>query len=246
MSLPGCSTYCLMDRPLDEALALLAAETDLVEILSDSLHSLFVHREVCESFDLAYTVHAPTTDINLATENETMRHASVEAIAGLARICDEVGARRLVIHPGFCMEPSLWQASEEALSRSLHDLATLQDEVSVVLAVENMGSWTCCHFRDPALLPVLDDLGLGFTLDVGHAALTGTLDTFLAEARPVHLHLHDNDGQSDLHAACGSGSIDFSAVMAAVPRSATAVVEVLDPGAVRPSLAYLEGEKKRA
>ncbi|QSZ67107.1 sugar phosphate isomerase/epimerase [Methanofollis aquaemaris] len=246
MGFPGCSTYCLMDRPLDEALALLAAETNLVEVLSDSLHTLFVHQEVCDSFDLAYTVHAPTTDINLAAANESMRHASVEVIADLARICDEVGACRLVVHPGFCMEPFLWQASEQALFRSLHDLAALQDEVSVVLAVENMGSWTCCHFRDPALLPVLDDLGLGFVLDVGHAALTGTLETFLTEGRPVHLHLHDNDGVNDLHAACGSGSIDFSAVMAAVPSSATAVVEVLDPRAVRPSLDYLQGKKKRA
>lgn len=244
MRSPGCSTYCLMDRSLDEALSMLAAETRFVEVLSDSLHSLFFHQEVCESFDLAYTVHAPTTDINLAAENEMMRCASVEVIADLARICDEIGACRLVIHPGFCMEPSLWQASEQALFRSLHDLAVLQDEVSVVLAVENMGSWTCCHFRDPVLLPVLDDLGLGFALDVGHAALTGTLEAFLAEARPVHLHLHDNDGKNDLHAACGSGCIDFSAVMEAVPRSSTAVVEVHDPGAVRPSLEFLQGKKR--
>ncbi|MBP2146505.1 sugar phosphate isomerase/epimerase [Methanofollis sp. W23] len=244
MKLPGCSTYCLMDRPLEEALGLLAAETRLVEVLSDSLHSLFFYQEACDSFDFSYTVHAPTTDINLAAENETMRCASVEAIADLARICDEVGACRLVVHPGFCMEPHLWQASEQALLRSLHDLAALQDEVSVVLAVENMGSWTCCHFRDTSLLPLLDDLGLGFTLDIGHAVLTGTLEAFLAEARPVHFHLHDNDGTHDLHAACGSGCIDFSAVMAAIPSSATAVVEVHDPGAVRPSMEFLQGKKR--
>lgn len=240
MTLPlGASTYCLMDRTLDEALEALAGSVPLVEILSDSSHSLFSCADVCASFDLRYTVHAPTSDLNIAIPHERMRQASVQVIADLASVCDEIGAERLVIHPGFCMEKGLWAASEAALLSSLRDLSRLQEDAAVTLAVENMGSWTSCHFRDPGLLPVLDALNLGFALDVGHAHLTGTLDAFLREGRPVHLHLHDNHGTTDEHAACGSGCIDFSAVRSAVPPSATTVVEVLHPAAVRESLAYL-------
>lgn len=236
----GASTYCLMDRPLDMALETLADVVPFVEVLSDSSHSLFSCADVCASFDLRYAVHAPTSDLNIAIPNERMRQASLRVIADLAAVCDDIGAERLVIHPGFCMERGIWAASEAALLSSLRDLSRIQEDVAVTFAVENMGSWECCHFRDPGLLPVLDDLGLGFALDVGHARLTGNLDAFLREGRPVHLHLHDNHGTMDEHAACGSGCIDFSAVRSALPSSATAVVEVLKPTAVGESLAYLE------
>lgn len=236
----GASTYCFMDRSLGEALETLAGAVPLVEILSDSSHSLFSCADVCASFDLRYTVHAPTTDLNIAAPNEVMRRASVQVLADLAAICDDIGAERLVIHPGICMDPADWAASEASLLSSLRDLSRLQEDASVTFAIENMGSWPCCHFRDIGLLPLLEELGLGFTLDVGHAYLTGSLDAFLREGRPVHLHLHDNHGTMDEHASCGSGCIDFSAVRSAVPPSATVVIEVPDPAAVGESLAYLE------
>jgi sugar phosphate isomerase/epimerase len=237
----GASTYCLMHRTLGDALETLSQETGLVEVLSDSLHSLFFCSEVCASFDLGYTVHAPTADLNIAIEDERMRRASIGVLEDLAGACDRIGASVLVVHPGVCMDPHLMKASERALYRSLADLSRLQEECAVTIAVENMGSWPCCHFRDTSLLPVLDDLGLGFVLDVGHAHLNGNLGAFLRDGTPVHLHLHDNRGTMDEHAACGSGTIDFSAVLAAAPPSATMVIEVQDAGAVRPSLAYLNG-----
>jgi len=237
----GVSTYCLMDRPLRDALELLSQETVLIEVLSDSLHSLFEYADVCTSFDLRYTVHAPTTDLNIAIENERMRLASIRVIEDLADACDRIGASVLVVHPGVCMDPHLMAASERALYRSLKDLSRIQTGCAVTLAVENMGSWPCCHFRDPGLLPVLDDLGLGFVLDVGHAHLNGNLEAFLRAGSPVHLHLHDNHGALDEHAACGTGAIDFSAVLASVPSRATAVIEVQDTRAVQPSLIYLNG-----
>jgi hypothetical protein len=45
----------------------------------------------------------------------------------------------------------------------------------------------------------------------------------------------------DEHAACGTGTIDFSAVLDSVSPRTTAVIEVQDLGAVRPGLAYLNG-----
>ncbi|EJG06456.1 Xylose isomerase domain-containing protein TIM barrel [Methanofollis liminatans DSM 4140] len=237
----GVSTYCMMHRPLGDALETLSQETGLIEILSDSLHSLFLYAEVCASFDLRYTVHAPTTDLNIALEHERMRRASIQVVEDLVGVCDRIGASVLVVHPGVCMDPHLMTASERALRRSLDDLSRLQEACAVTIAIENMGSWPCCHFRDTSLLPVLDDLGLGFVLDIGHAHLNGNLEAFLRAGSPVHLHLHDNGGALDEHAACGTGTIDFSAVLDSVSPRTTAVIEVQDLGAVRPSLAYMNG-----
>ncbi len=214
-----------MDRSLDEALDLISAQTDLAEILSDGPHSLLSAEETCHSFDLRYTVHAPVADINIASDNEQMRRASIGVLADLSIICDRIGATRLVIHPGYTWGEEVRDAAARALDRSFDDLATLQREVGVRLAIENMGAWDICFFREPGFLDRLAALDLGFALDVGHAHVNGNLEAFLEEGGAIHVHLHDNCGSRDDHLGCGEGSIDFSLVMQAIPRGATKVIE---------------------
>ena len=92
----------------------------------------------------------------------------------------------------------------------------------------------------------LDLQGLGFTLDVGHAALTGTLLSWLATppGTITHMHLHDNQGPygGDLHQALGSGVVDAAPAMAAAQAAgATVVLEHIDEAAVTASLDHLHG-----
>ncbi len=235
----GSSTYCCIDYSLEEALELLAARTKLVEILSDSRHNLLNDHEICHSYDLRYTVHAPTADLNIACENETIRKATIRVIAAVSGICDEINAERLVIHPGFTESVSRRMLSLRSLERSLSDLARLQQEFGVTYTIENLGSWDVCHFRTPEFLNRIDELDLGFVLDVGHAHLNGCLSAFLENSAPCHVHLHDNCGLSDEHAGCGSGGIDFEQLMRAIPDDATAVVEARDLRATDESLAFL-------
>ena len=149
-----------MDRPLDEALGLISSRTDLAEILSDGPHSLFLAEETCYSFDLGYTVHAPVADVNIASENEHLRRATIRVLADLASVCDRIGAARLVIHPGHIWGEEVRDAARRALDRSLDDLAALQREVSVRFAIENMGAWDICFFREPGFLDRLAALDL--------------------------------------------------------------------------------------
>ncbi len=56
----------------------------------------------------------------------------------------------------------------------------------------------------------LDD-EIGLALDTGHANLNGEVDGFL-KAFPdklVHVHAHDNYGQSDQHLGIGLGNINW-------------------------------------
>ncbi len=221
----GCSTCCLMDRPLEEALGLISGQTGLAEILSDGPHSLFLSEEACYSFDLRYTVHAPVADTNIASDNERLRRATLRVIRDLAEVCDRIGAERLVIHPGHVWGEEVQVAAQAALDRSLNELAAVQGEVSVRLVIENMGAWDICFFRKPEFLARLAGLDLGFTLDVGHAHVNGNLESFLEQGGAIHVHLHDNCGSRDEHLACGEGSIDFGRVMAALPPDATKVIE---------------------
>ncbi len=235
----GCSTCCLMDRPLEEALGLISPYTTLAEILSDGPHNLFLSEEVCHSFDLRYTVHAPVADINIASDNGHLRRAAIRVLADLSEVCDRIGAERLVVHPGHVWGEEMRDAARRALDRSLDELAAIQEEVNVRFVVENMGAWDICFFREPGFLDRLADHGLGFALDVGHAHVNGNLEPFLERGSPIHVHLHDNHGSRDDHLGCGEGSIDFCHVMHVIPQNATKIVEPMSFHQYRSSLEHL-------
>ena len=237
MNTVGISTNCVMNLPLERALATLEPFTNLVEIQCDANHSLFRHASILDKFDLCYTIHAPTADGNIAESFEPIRRASIEVLREAAEIADCVGAEKLVIHPGFCLDPANRKASFSALHKSIQELGTLQEEFSVRFVMGKLGSMECCFFQNTELVQELRSAGLGLTLDVGHANLTRTLDAFLQE-KPNHLHLHDNKGIFDEHAACGTGTVDFSKILAAFG-DATLILEVLRFEDVKPSLSYL-------
>jgi sugar phosphate isomerase/epimerase len=233
----GISTNCVMHLSLEEALATLEPLTNLVEIQCDANHSLFRHASVLDRFDLRYTIHAPTADGNIAESFEPIRRASIDVLRETAEIADTAGAEKLVIHPGFCLDQTGREASVSALHRSIQELGALQEEFSVRFVMENLGSMECCYFQNTELVREIRAAGLGLTLDVGHANLTGMLDAFL-QKKPDHFHLHDNKGISDEHAACGTGTVDFGKILPEI-KDATLILEVLRLEDVKPSLEYL-------
>jgi sugar phosphate isomerase/epimerase len=230
-----------MERPLGDTLAVLAERTRHVEIFSDGLHSLLAAHAACGEYPFSYSVHAPAADINIAAVNERMRSASVDVLADTLAICCRIGAAHLVVHPGFFAFDQMQDRSFAALLRSLDDLVPLQEEHGVAVCLENMGSWQCCHFRTPGLIPEIADRGLAWTLDCGHAQLNGNLGEFLAQGTFRHVHLHDNCGKSDDHIACGDGTIDFFTLVRLLPAGATLVAETKDLSAADRSVSYLTG-----
>ena len=237
----GCSTFCRMDFPLHEALPLIREMTDRIEILSDGLHDLLCHSSACESVDARYSVHVPGADINLASTIERVRRTGIHVIGDLCEICDRISASTIVVHPGYSAWAQVHNVSYAALLRSLDDLAVLQASYRVRIAPENMGSWECCHFRTPELLQDLQERELGYTLDIGHAHLNRNIQAFLDEYPPIHVHLHDNQGEIDDHAACGKGTIDLHGILPLLPPDVPRILEVKSIQDFRSSLAYLHG-----
>jgi len=233
------STFCCHERPLDKALDLLSRHTSRVEILSDGPHHLLQDDTPCSGFPLAYSVHAPASDLNIAAVSERMRSASVAELDEMLAACSRIGAEHLVVHPGYSAYEQTRERSSNSLLRSLDELAILQEEHGVAVCVENMGRWECCHFRTPSLIPELTERGLGWTLDCGHAQVNGNLGSFLAAGGFCHVHLHDNRGTDDDHIACGEGTIDFPNVVSALPRDATLVIETRELDAASRSVQYL-------
>lgn len=230
----GVSTYALHSLPLPAALDQIAELTDYVEVMDDGCHYI-ENAEPLLSYDLKYSIHAPSRSVNIASTLEPIREASVRVIEDCFSIAAEVGAD-VVVHPGYFAWPADREKAHRQFVRSLGDLSAAAEERSIRYAVENM-AWEFFFLQTPDELPLPD--GAGFALDVGHAHIMGCLPAFLQT--PIdHIHLHDNDGTQDSHSAIGSGTIDFAAVMKAVGQNGLApVIEVEGIDAVKASISAI-------
>lgn len=196
----------MYDTPLYDVLEWISLRSSRAEILSDNHHDLFRESAVCDSFSLQYSVHAPTADLNIASMIEKIRRTSIVVIADLVRVCEQINADFLVIHPGFNAWGSIGELTVQALHKSLSELQTIQNDTSIRLLVENMPPYDMYPFQSPAFCDIIRSYNLGFVLDIGHAHLTNNVPEFLDKS-PEYLHIHDNNGRSDDHIAIGDGTI---------------------------------------
>lgn len=232
--------------PLEAALERVAAWASLVEIDADDGHGLLsaANRRVVRASGLRLTVHGPWEDLEPASTSERRRRQAVATHRRHLEAAAEAGASCYVVHPDYCERPRTRDRRRlAALERTLDDLAALQDEFGVPIAVENMPGERRSLYTAPGDL----DLGpLGLVLDTGHAAITGVLHDFIfaPQAQLRHVHLHDNRGPADghdPHGPLGTGVVDARLVLAAARAAGAAVIlELLDEQSVRRSIAHLQ------
>ncbi|MDK2974904.1 MAG: hypothetical protein PWP08_1275 [Methanofollis sp.] len=227
----GISTYALQTLPLPEALDRISELTRYAEIMDEGCHFL-KSSEPLQSYDLRYTIHAPSRGVNIASTLEPIRKASLGVIEDCFAIASEVDAD-VVVHPGYFAWETEKKPAQRQFCRSLEELSAMAGERSIRYYIENM-AWEYFLLLTPDELPLLD--GVDLALDVGHAQIMGCLPAFLKQ-QIGHFHLHDNDGRSDTHLAVGSGTIDFTAVMEAV--GASGLDPVIEVGSIEGAIESL-------
>jgi sugar phosphate isomerase/epimerase len=161
------------------------------------------------------TFHAPFVDLApggfdpRVLEITRLRFSQVMELAG------KVGPVQIVFHPGFdefrfAFREELW------LENSLLVWGELLEDA------QRVGTRVCLEnvfdTRPDHLVKLREKLGkdLGFCLDIGHflifsqVTLQEWLDGFAGGLS--ELHLHDNNGQRDLHQPVGEGTFDFKSL----------------------------------
>ena len=234
------STWAYINHPLSIALQKISeiSACERAEILCEARHSLFSQEniEAAHSFSLKYSVHGLIADINIASIYPEFREASVNLHRRAIQAAASIGAELYIIHPGYTPWSFCWRDSLQALDQSLSDLAPMQEEHGIRLAVENMPKSDWLFFNKPDL----ELHGLGMVLDVGHAQTCGTLSDFLSHPALTHVHLHDNCGNGDDHLPLGKGCINLPPVLKAIEeRSLTAALEQKTEKGVMESLEAL-------
>lgn len=192
-----------------------------IEILMDhplySLESLSF-AEVIElkwSYDLDLLIHAPATSTNFISTSEEMRRASYKEMAKVCYFAEKCGAEVVTLHIGwnpafinngeFYFDKSLFDSHNESVL--LKEFMPFVKNCSVQLALENTIMIEGGLRR--ALEEVLRNTELALTMDVGHYNVRE--NPFFLENfdRVLNVHLHDNDGKSDLHLTLGRGTVEL-------------------------------------
>ena len=241
----GISSGAYANFSLAAALLRIAEIASSVEILSMGMHSLLepANARVIELSGLPFTVHGPFLHFQFGSRSAREHRAALNVHRLHLEAAAALGARLYVVHPDLQRRWKGWDRRvQRTLEQAFEELAGLQEEYGVTIAVENLPFVRHSHFRGPG---DLDLKGLGLTLDVGHAAVTGTLAEWIADGRYrlVHVHLHDNDGHvgGDQHLPLGCGVVDAAPVLAlARAHNASVVLEHKNERDVIESLRYLE------
>ena len=195
-------------------------------------------RDALRSFASA-SMHAPYAELFPCAVDPEMRELARKRLRQAGDICARLGVRRMIAHTGCA--PRLYYP-EWYVPHSIEFWRDLLRELpeDIELLLENVLDPEPAGLK--AILDGVNDPRLGACLDVGHANVYAPVSPeiwieVLGE-RIREVHLHNNDGRNDSHAALDDGTIDMRNLLAALRRHAPNADICLECRDVSASLAF--------
>ncbi len=225
MPILAASTLPYLTLPLPSTLQCISElGFEGVEIYFEGLHNMSAEdvSDTLSTYDFKVYLHAPFSDLNLASFNETVLAESKARIKSALKTAAAVGAELATVHFGRYSPLGLSypdSAVENNLS-SLVEINSFAESLGLNIAFENApsGFGAMCGSLD-VLKDLVETTGIKITLDMGHAnTWENGLPEFIQtlDSAIVHTHLHDNSGGSDDHHSLGTGSIDYKMALGAL------------------------------
>ena len=180
----GISTGAYANFSLAAALLRIGEIAPAAEILSLGRHSLLdaANARVIELSGLPFTVHGPFLHFEYGSRSARQHRAALDDHRRHLAVAAELGARVYVVHPDLQRRFKGWdrrvvKTLESSFERARGAAGGVRRRASP--------SRTCpsCGTRTSARPDDLDLRGLGLSLDVGHAAVAGTLAAWLTDGR---------------------------------------------------------------
>lgn len=141
----SCTEFSAYD--FKEVLPEVAKEFKHWEIFAEAEHHLRgiegLFKTMKDAYELSYSIHAPISDINLASLNERIREDSVIEMLATLESAANLDIGLVTVHPGLtCMAvPYMDEKAVMKAKKSLGALDRLSDEYGVAVAIENMPSF---------------------------------------------------------------------------------------------------------
>jgi sugar phosphate isomerase/epimerase len=196
-----------------------------MDVIDDALIERL--RELGEE-GVAYTVHAPFRDLNIASLNRGAYDAARQDMMHAVIIADRVGATVVNVHPGIhgYFPAQYWPEMKRMEREVYEELSDYGSPRGIRIVAENLIK-TNVHFEDTWTLDGIITLHdewrgelKGVCLDTGHAQQAGhDVASAVRRLGPriKHIHMQDNHGGPiDEHLPIGHGTIDWPSVFEAL------------------------------
>ncbi len=157
--------------------------------------------------------------LDLGTEYELVRRASIEEFKKAIDACQILGIEYMNIHGiifGMYVEKKMSRIVLRNFAASLKELRRYGEKKNVKIMLENVpeGKETRTF---KSFKYIVDKSGVFVHFDIAHAFIVGgtkEVESYMKfGGRIRHIHIHDNDGTGDQHLPLGKGKIDFPAVI---------------------------------
>ena len=217
----GVSSTRFCSDNLEESLMNISKEFDHWEIVSEGEHYLPLVlgrlKAVAPSYNTKFSIHAPISDINIASLSERIREASTLEIIAAMEHAIELSVDTVTFHPGLrsVVVPGQETKSMEKAKKSIRTIDRLMNEFGIVAALENLPMMPAFGFMigktAKEMAELVDGTDMKICFDIGHANTVGQIDDIIDMLRDriVNVHIHDNNGSNDDHMTIGDGNIDF-------------------------------------
>ena len=162
---------------------------------------------------LSTTIHAPFMDLNPGSVEPLLRKATLHRFHQVLDAAEIVRPTVMVFHPGY----DRWRYGESQdqwlgnAIETFREVLPRVERIGCTLAVENIFEEEPATLK--ALFEALDSPHFRHCFDVGHWNLFAKvgMEEWFAEIGSyiAEVHIHDNFGTKDDHAAIGEGNINF-------------------------------------
>ena len=243
----GVSTLALFPMSLDEIMDYLESiNVEFCELMLDYPYNR-IDPDLVNSYDIKTSIHAPLSDVNIASLNDSIRKASVEEIKNSIDLASKLDSEAIVVHPGHMafLARKFQEKIRETSLISLKECSKFAEEHGIKLCVENMPDMEGMICKDlHELDELVQEVNASMVIDIGHAHNVGiSIDEILKYDNIGHFHLSDNDGSFDNHNAVGSKDIDFESLFDGLNKKnfdGILVIEVTNKDEVLESLDYIK------
>jgi sugar phosphate isomerase/epimerase len=184
--------------------------------------------------EIPVSCHLPYIDLHFGSRDLRTHEYARDCLQEGLEMAGVLHARAAVLHVGFGshIPPKRRDEWRDRFISGLGELVKNAEEEEIILAIENT------YEPDGVLLrEILDGINspyLRFCVDLGHAACYSRMapEEWIGsfKDRILLMHFHDNDGQEDLHQACGEGVVGYEPVFEACKASGLSCPIVLEVG----------------
>ena len=186
--------------------------------------------------------HGPYRYFKLTVPKEKWKEA-LEDFEKAIDITQKYSGEFLVLHTNEVLEEEI---DKNIIERRIKEIVKKAEEKSVKIAVENVGIRKNMLYNQQEYIELIKKYKFYSLIDIGHALLNNwNMEDLIEVLREdiIGYHLHNNDGERDIHQSIFNGKFDFKEIMKYVYEKTPNVNLVLEYSAVTSKNELLEDLK---